>query len=64
MTQTDNAWRVNARLRAALRSAAKPACAGSRKQSANPRFWEAAQAAFVAEPIGAALAASLRRATP
>ena len=60
MTHADNTWRVNARLRASLRCAAKPACAGSRKQPANPRFWEATQAAFVAQLI----AANLRRTTP
>ena len=45
MVGTD-AWRVNARLRAALRSAAKPACAGCR--DGRRLFWEAAQAAFAA----------------
>lgn len=51
MTHADNAWRVNARLRASLRLAAKPASAGSREQpsSLDFCFCEAAQTAFVAE---------------
>ncbi len=49
MTLAEDAWRVNARLRAALRSATKPACAGSSERLSGFRVREAAQAAFAVE---------------
>ncbi len=49
MTLAEDVWRVNARLRAALRSATKPACAGSRERLAGFRVREAAQAALAGE---------------